>query len=199
MMPGDQHIDPPGEDYWGWAMKNTGIPAAEALTPHEYDRLLLDALVDVAKELSGPDGVDECCAQLEDDEHYLCLTLAVHATPRRVPGEYDHSGEPLLYADVPDFKRQVAATVRRLYEATREWEEEPNPITDADRWEYVRDVLAQMHSPHMGGEHAYRFRPFLGRGPTFTAAIDRAIEELRLQQDEADEDPRCAIETPDYP
>jgi hypothetical protein len=49
--------------------------------------------------------------------------------------------------------------------------------SDAERWRYVRDELSQMHSPHMGGEHSYRFRTLRTRGPSIDIAVDKAIQE----------------------
>lgn len=44
---------------------------------------------------------------------------------------------------------------------------------DAERYKVVRDI-AQMYSPHMGGQHCWHIPISLlnGRGPTFDAAID---------------------------
>ena len=48
---------------------------------------------------------------------------------------------------------------------------------DAARWRYVRDNLAQMHSPKMDGQHSYRFNSLHGfRGNSVEEAIDKAIE-----------------------
>ena len=48
---------------------------------------------------------------------------------------------------------------------------------NASRWAFVRDNLAQMHSPHMNGMHSYRFRPLRGRGPTVDEAVDNQMRE----------------------
>lgn len=49
---------------------------------------------------------------------------------------------------------------------------------DAERWRYVRDHLAQMHSPKMNSQHSWRFRPvYRHTGKTVSEAIDKAIEE----------------------
>ena len=53
---------------------------------------------------------------------------------------------------------------------------------DANRYALIRDHLAQMHSPNMGGQHGWRFRcgwPAL-RGISFDAAIDAAIVAVEL-------------------
>ena len=47
---------------------------------------------------------------------------------------------------------------------------------ESRRWRYVRDELAQMHSPKMNNEHSWRFRPlYHDTGPTVDAAIDKAF------------------------
>jgi hypothetical protein len=56
---------------------------------------------------------------------------------------------------------------------------------DAARYRYIRDNLAQMHSPQMDGEHGWRIRNIGGwwrlTGPTLDAAIDRMIKKLEEQ------------------
>ena len=57
---------------------------------------------------------------------------------------------------------------------------------DAARFRFIRDHVAQMHSPDMSGQHCWRWNPgWLGQwiiGPTFTDAIDCA----RMSFDEED-------------
>ena len=54
---------------------------------------------------------------------------------------------------------------------------------DARRYRYIRDALAQMHSPKMNGEHSWRVGFLRSRGSTFDIAIDRAIEERENERD----------------
>lgn len=82
----------------------------------------------------------------------------------------DHDrGRPCKPGDLVDRINREQAEIERLSK-------------DAKRYRFLRDHFAQMHSPHMGGEHSWRFRGgWLAckmRGPTFDQAVDAAMVAL---------------------
>ena len=71
-----------------------------------------------------------------------------------------------------------------LIQTIKDNEDEIERLTaDANRYALIRDHLAKMHSPDMGGQHGWRFRggwPSL-RGQSFDAAIDAAIVKVAAE------------------
>lgn len=59
---------------------------------------------------------------------------------------------------------------------------EQNLERDAARYRYIRDVLAQMRSPKMNGQHSWHVRSIYGTGQTFDAAIDMTMAERPIQR-----------------
>ena len=58
---------------------------------------------------------------------------------------------------------------------------------DAARYRFIRDNLAQVHSPKMSGHKSYRFRAPRGEGHSLDEVVDRLIAE-------ADEHKRIAAQ-----
>jgi hypothetical protein len=48
-------------------------------------------------------------------------------------------------------------------------------LKDAERWQYVRNNLCQIHSLQMNGEHSWRIRAIYSTGPTIDEAIDKEM------------------------
>jgi hypothetical protein len=53
-------------------------------------------------------------------------------------------------------------------------------IKDAARWNYVREVLAQLRSPKMDGQHSWWIRAPRTCGTTIDEALDRLMQEEPL-------------------
>lgn len=68
-------------------------------------------------------------------------------------------------------EREDIPTELRLKAALR-------PITDADRWAYVRDNLTRTE-PKMNGQHYFFLRNPRGRGRSLEEVIDNLIRESR--------------------
>jgi hypothetical protein len=56
---------------------------------------------------------------------------------------------------------------------------------DALRYRYIKAEFVQMHSPHMNGDHGWRFRHFRWSGNSFDAAMDKAMKEQPLKPQES--------------
>lgn len=58
-------------------------------------------------------------------------------------------------------------------------------MSDAERYQFIKEHLAQIHSPKMDGSHSWRFRPLYYRGPTLDAALDAAMKDFDWKPPEA--------------
>jgi len=65
-------------------------------------------------------------------------------------------------------------------------------FTDAERYAFIRDNLAQVHSPKMSGKKSYRFRTLRGEGLSFDEVIDALMAEATQPAPAAVEPPHVS-------
>jgi hypothetical protein len=108
---------------------------------------------------------------------FLCGSVRFHGdnegvfSPVRACSEIQTLRDTLKAADamVQQMAEEQAAELERLRAENDRLQQ------DANRYRYIRDTHTAI-SPHMGGNHSYRFRCGInGRGNTFDEAIDNEM------------------------